>query len=218
VSTAHTHTVGHNNTIIEYKIMNILKLFILFLLSNSCENKPTEAVVFNKGELTDASKQLLEIYCNDSMLDSLKYDIRFMKRGIDTLEILAVVHEEFFGDKTHLNYYVDYFKGFRVFIWMNKDGRFFDSSGKTLKKEVQIDIADINKEKDIPLTYDTPYWIVILKENKITHFDCQFCTPTKELLDEIKAIDFKASNIEKSLNQSINSTVPNNGYDKLLTI
>ncbi|MGB5383989.1 MAG: hypothetical protein WBN19_09065, partial [Lutimonas sp.] len=74
---------------------------------------------------------------------------------------------------------------------MNKDGRFFDSSGKTLKKEVQIDIADINKEKDIPLTYDTPYWIVILKENKITHFDCQFCTQTKELLDEIEAIEFQ---------------------------
>lgn len=193
--------------------MNTLKLFILFLLSNSCENKPTEAVVFNKGELTDASKQLLEIYCNDSMLDSLKYDIDFIKRGSDTLEISAVVREEFFGDKTHSNFYVDYFKGFRVFILMNKDDRYFYHSGKTLKKEVHIDLTDMNKEKDIPLTYDTPFWIMILKENKITHFDCQFCTPTKKLLDEIKAIDFKASNIEKSLNQSINSTVPNNGYD-----
>ena len=170
--------------------MKILKLFVLLILLNSCEKKPYETVVFKKGELTDASKELLEIYFNDSMLDSLKYDINFIKRGIDTLKISAVVREEFFGDKTHLNYYVDYFKGFRVFIWMNKDDRFFYSSGKTLKKDVYIDIADINKEKDIPLTYDTPYWIMILKENKITHFDCQFCTQTKELLDQVKAIDF----------------------------
>ncbi|MFD1316872.1 hypothetical protein [Namhaeicola litoreus] len=177
-------------------------ILLVFLVLTSCQENKTEIVEFKKGELTDASKELLEIYCNDSMLDSLKYDIDFIKRGIDTLEILAVVREEFFGDKTHLNYYVDYFKGFRVFIWMNKDDRFFYSSGKTLKKDVYIDIADINKEKDIPLTYDTPYWIMILKENRISHFECQFCTPIKELLDEIKAIEFPRYHTKSKIQRS----------------
>jgi hypothetical protein len=169
--------------------MKIVLINIAFLIIFGCHTNNNGVVQFKKADATEPTKQLLEIYLNNSNLNDRKYDIVLSKIA-DTLEIHSLIREEFIGDKTDMNYYVSFFMGYRVFFMMELDQSLFHYRGNVLRESIPLSEIEKHNNEDIPLTYDTPYWFLTITNNKIVDFGCQFCTSTETLTNKIESISF----------------------------
>lgn len=170
--------------------MKIFYTFLVFLAVYSCQMKKTGVVEFKKAETSEGMKQLLSIYIDDSKLNPDEFIVYISQDRLNELEINAYLRKEFIGDKSDLQYYVENVHGFRVFFAMDIDKRFFDFQDKTLTEDISLSKLSNDGSDDVPLTYDTPYWILSFEENKIINFKFEFCDPHNLLIENIKSIDF----------------------------